>query len=153
MIGNELDLLLARQKMFMRVLNIDPDGGTLLNEDVPSRDEIGAAIGVSTEAAEILELINKANRVWKTKEFNTATEMKEELIDVVFFILELAIFLGLTGEDLLKLYDHKYRKNLIRIYSVRIKNGDVIEPMLGAVLASHFTEEELELIRREIKEA
>jgi NTP pyrophosphatase (non-canonical NTP hydrolase) len=115
MMSGSLNDLLDKQTKLMIALGIFPDSGTIISTGVPSKSELGAAIGITVESAEILELIEKANRKWKP-DGDTASLVKEELIDVVFFTLELAVLLGLSADDLSRLYTMKYRKNLSRLF-------------------------------------
>lgn len=151
--GNDLSILLSRQRLFMQVLGIDPASGTMNETDVPSKEELGAAIGIVKEASEILEAMDNANRIWKVKDVSPSSEVKEELIDVVFFVLELAILLGLSGDDLVKLYNDKYRKNLKRLYIARAKKGTSmpVSPLLITLMETNFTKNELEVVHEQME--
>lgn len=123
MIGSDLDRLLTKQRELMHLLGIDHLSGTLTINDKPSISEMGAAIGITVEAAEILEAMDKANRVWKINQEPTVNQVKEELIDVLFFVLELSVLLDLSGEDLIRLYQEKYNRNLERLARAKSKEA------------------------------
>lgn len=140
MLGSKLFEL---QMKLMKLLNIDSKAGTMSTTGKASSEELGAAIGISVEAGEILEIISNANRVWKKSEPPYA-HMKEELTDVVFFVLELAILLGITQEEMEVLYMSKYKKNLIRLYKAT-KDTHIVKDLIME-MSLHFTDEELKEI-------
>jgi len=133
MIGNSLDDLLKLQTGLMRILGVDPLSGAISAGGKPSMTELGAAISITCESAEILEAMEKAGRKWKEKEGSIEAEVKEELIDVVFFVLELAILLNLTGEQLANLYVEKYKKNLLRYLEATANSGGVSSLLVSAM--------------------
>lgn len=113
---SDLNRMLERQRLLMVALGIDPGGGTLVSTGQPSSTELGAAIGVVTEAAEVLDAMDKTGRAWKKYDKSTqVAHIQEEMADVLFFILELAVLQGLSGEDLERLYNEKYERNLLRL--------------------------------------
>lgn len=132
--GN-LNSLLSMQYKFMVALGIDPGSGTLATTGSPSKEELEAAIGISVESAEILEILAKANRKWKSF-YGPHSLVKEELIDVMFFILELSVLLGLSGDDLDMLYQAKYDKNLDRLVTSygSLENAIAENKVLAALL-------------------
>lgn len=80
------------------------------------------AIGVSTEAGELLDLfrfqsLEDVSRLLKNKKFRESYE--DELADVLFFILRLS---GTTGVDLKKAVHRKLKKNAKK-YPVRKAKG------------------------------
>lgn len=103
------------QKQFMEVLGIDPnpvDESDILTS-VTIQD---ASQGLVLEAAEILNELTILSKSWKHKE-NSAihVDMTLELVDVLFYVLELSVLLGMTADDLASLYVTKMKRNLGRI--------------------------------------
>jgi len=91
---------------------------------------LSAAIGLSVEAAEVLDELNRFTRPWKRdlahqdpslelkkEELDTTTlfAIEEETIDVLFYTLEIFYLLGMTPENIESEYKRKYVKNLARI--------------------------------------
>lgn len=140
---NDLDNLLESQMSLMEVLGIDPNSGTLTKTGKVAKSELGAAIGITCESAEILELVEKANRKWKP-DGDTASSVKEELIDVLFFTLELAVLLGLTGSDLKSLYHQKFKKNLMRLYISIVTSQEEVPDKLIDLLSRHLDGQEIQ---------
>lgn len=112
---SDLNELLERQRELMYRLGIDPTKGELVDTGRPSESEVGAAIGIVTEAAEVLDAMDRTKRGWTKYDKAKVDHVKEEMTDVLFFILELAILLGLSGEDLGRLYIEKYNYNMKRL--------------------------------------
>lgn len=146
-----LDDLLALQARFMSSIGIDPGSGTMLPSNKASQTEMGAAIGITVESAEILEVMEKANRVWKP-ESQPFEHAREELIDVLFFVLELSILFGLNGEDLSRCYLEKYRTNLLRALNASAEKGSGINGLLVSLMDDIFGEAETERLVREAVE-
>lgn len=146
-----LNELTNHQRKLMEVLNIDPLSGTISVNEIPSKTEMGAAIGITVESAEILEAMDKANRAWKTNKDPVSSQVKEELADVLFFVLELCVLLRLTGDDLEYLYLTKYKKNLIRLLNATITSSG-IDTRLVALMDEHFGYLETEKIVKEAME-
>lgn len=110
-LGN-FDSLLRAQSLLMLMLGVVGETGQ------PEKDALrSAAIGLSCEAAEILDELNKANRPWKPRAVDPA-HIKGELIDVLFYFLEIALLLGLDEKTILDEYRKKLAFNLARIVGV-----------------------------------
>jgi NTP pyrophosphatase (non-canonical NTP hydrolase) len=112
---NNLEELLAAQRQLMVALGIDQGGGTLVRTGQPSITEIGAAVGMATEAAEVLDALDITGRRWVKYDENTVNHVKEEMVDVLFFILEMAVLLNVSGDELERLYYKKHQRNMERI--------------------------------------
>lgn len=104
----------ALQKKFMEVLGISTepqDGGNLLQSS--ALDD--ASKGLLLEASEILNELTIKSKPWKSKHPDELYgDIALELIDVIFYVLEIAIILGLDAHDIEDLYVLKLRKNLTR---------------------------------------
>jgi len=78
-------------------------------------DILVACMGMASEAGEVLSEVNVLTRPWARKPDGQAREdLAEEAIDVLFFFVELAILLGLTPADVLRIYNEKWAKNVER---------------------------------------
>lgn len=143
-----LNDLLKLQARFMLALGINPGSGTMLSSNKASQTEMGAAIGITVESAEILEVMEKANRVWKP-ESHPFEHAREELIDVLFFVLELALLFDLNGEDLSRCYLTKYKTNLLRALNASASMGTGINGQLVTLMDDMFGEAETERLIRE----
>jgi len=75
---------------------------------------MNAFIGITVESAEVLDEVAKLSRTWKSPE-DTLQNIKEELIDVYFYLLESFMLIGATPEDIYTLYLEKYYWNMARI--------------------------------------
>lgn len=153
---NILDILLHKQRILMEALDIGPNSGTLVSLGKASQGELGAVVGIVLEASEVLGEIEKANRKWKPSDI-VVSAVKEELIDVVFFILELSVLLGLSGDDLTMIYEAKLKKNMRRLYRAVILGNTEMTESIQRAIDVLFTGEEIESMaiefRREWKEA
>lgn len=110
-----LGKMLERQRKLMAVLGVtggpngEGKGGAL-----PRKEMFEAAVGMSCEAAEVLNVMNKANRPWVT-ETDFVPQTKGETIDVVFYALEIFSLFGLSEDDVFEMYSKKYIFNLARV--------------------------------------
>lgn len=134
--------LLVLQAELMVALGIDPQSGEISAGGKPSQTELGAAIGITVESAEILEAMDKAGRKWKEKGGSLCDDVQEELADVLFFVLELMVLLGLNGEQMAQLYLQKYKKNLIRLTNASVTRDGEIEMKIFKLLEKHFGRED-----------
>lgn len=81
--------------------------------------ELGRSINTNTTAlvAELGELLQELGPIWKSwvKDGQLSTERRdaavEELVDVVHFVANIAIALGVTDEEWERLYQAKQQKN------------------------------------------
>jgi len=117
-----IDKLYELQKKLM-----DAHGGIEITEGgepieaLPSL--VNALIGITVESAEVLDELTKVSRTWKSSQ-DAQQNVKEELIDVYFYLLESFVLLGVTPDDMQKMYLEKYYWNL-----VRIARANEIKPM------------------------
>lgn len=80
--------------------------------DIYRGDILVAAMGMASESGEVLSEVNVLTRPWAKKPDNEARQaLAEEAVDVLFFFTELMILLGLTPDDVLRLYTEKWEKN------------------------------------------
>jgi len=115
--------MLESQEILMRLLGVTERDGSP-SKGVHQSLILSATIGMAVEAAETLDELNRANRPWKPTSLNMAAFL-EEMTDVVFYILEDCVLLGLTERHLAMLYEHKYLKNLCRIVE-RLERSQII---------------------------
>lgn len=99
-----LDKLLALQERLMRAMDIDVTERLNL---------VSAAIGMSCEASEVLDMLNTFTRTWVPMEINEA-EFLEENVDVLFYLLEIIVLKGWTSRQFTNAYLAKWRKNMKR---------------------------------------
>lgn len=106
---------LDRQRKLMSVLGIRSDTVTLseLLTDLRVDD---AARGLILESSEIMNELAIRSKPWKSKPLDvTRSNIIEELTDVLFYVLEMAILLGMDANSINDLYLTKLRKNVIRV--------------------------------------
>lgn len=77
---------------------------------------------VKSEASEANELLNPLGRIWKQKKELDLGELKEEIVDVLFFFLQTAAVVFDDSFELEQIYKRKYKKNLDRILQTIMKN-------------------------------
>lgn len=65
------------------------------------------------ELTELIEECGIYDKPWKSREINI-NAIKEELIDVLHFILNIFIYLGMDAEEIIKEYDRKWLINFKR---------------------------------------
>ena len=95
------------------------------------QDILTAAIGISEESIELLVEIHKdRNRPWDT----SGDGSLEESVDILFYLTEYWILCGITIEDILVAYTHKYIKNLNRIIIKRIEEERPIKDIVNEVI-------------------
>jgi NTP pyrophosphatase (non-canonical NTP hydrolase) len=107
------DFMLA-QGDFMEALGIElPAKG----EEYLGRLDFKAAIdGMVTEAAEVLDAVSTLTKPWKVKSVDEVrSHLLEESIDVLFMLLEVWVFAGLTAQDVATIYQLKLAKNYRRL--------------------------------------
>lgn len=148
-----LNDLLSMQANIMKVFGIEPTSGTLRASNSPSKEELGAAIGITIEAAEVLSEMEKAGRVWKQiKDDNVFEKTQEELIDVIFFVLELAVLMNLNGEQIASAYVAKYKKNLLRVLNATATKNGGVNGLLVSLMDEQFGYQETERLVKETLE-
>lgn len=79
-----------------------------------------AAKGLVLESSEILNELTIRSKPWKLAKLQPqelAANISMELIDVLFYLLEVSVLLGLTQEDIIDLYMTKLNSNLKRVIS------------------------------------
>lgn len=112
---SSLESLRDRQKQFMAVLGIS--SSAIQTSDIlksPQLDD--AAQGIVLEAVEILNELTIRSKPWKRKPLDRVhADMSMELIDVLFYVLELSVLLGIEACDIEDLYLSKLKSNLKRI--------------------------------------
>ena len=74
--------------------------------------------------SELTELLNEINWKWwkNPKEVNEAA-VKEELVDILHFFIGMCLDMGMTSEELFKIYIEKNEENFKRQYGKSLKKG------------------------------
>ena len=110
---SSLEELFALQKGLMDRLGIElhrhPD------IDVYHDHFVAACIGLASEALEVLDEINVATRPWAEKPAEEIQDaVAKEAIDVLFYLIEIFVFLNIRPFQVYKLYEEKWRINMKR---------------------------------------
>ncbi len=80
---------------------------------------------IAGEASEAGEFFGDITKPWK-KDFKFDSDhAKEELIDILHFLLQAFLILGMDANEIYKLYIHKNRKNFQRIMEKRRESKGV----------------------------
>lgn len=101
--------LLELQRQLMKVLYIEPDGDKPYYKEQLFRD---AAVGMAKEALEVHEAAGQSDKPWKSF---MEEDVREEMIDVLFYWLEAVAIAGYSDRDIEQAYYEKFQKNLKRI--------------------------------------
>lgn len=113
-----LNQIFEKQAILMTQLGMRLDS----NDSIYRGDILVACMGMASEAGEVLSEVNVLTRPWARKPDDEARRaLAEEAIDVLFFFAELAILLRLTPDDILKIYEEKWRRNLERFRTTKIE--------------------------------
>lgn len=104
-----LENLADFQRTLMNVLDVPHVEGLPFYLQPAFRE---AMIGVAQEALETHEAAGAMTKPWKAA---TEDDVKEELIDVLFYWLEGVVVSGLTFKEIETIYLGKYFKNLERV--------------------------------------
>lgn len=117
MISNtDFDLFLHAQGEFMDIIGVKTSSEKA--RLVALRE---AAVGLTLEAAEVLEHAAPVTKPWKSgpasknKELKRRSDLIEETVDVLFFVLEIFKAAGLEAEDVMSIYAAKTTYNYCRI--------------------------------------
>lgn len=103
----ELETMLNLQRMLMSACEIDK-----LPVDIAFWVTGTALAG---EANEALENFQDLTKPWKRNTTVNLPAVQEEAIDVLFFLLQWFVLLGMTSDDILKMYRQKSTVNFQRI--------------------------------------
>lgn len=117
MLEDRLQTMIEAQRDFMDIVGIRPNS-EIGNQTVLGSEEFrSASVGLVSEAVEILNMHNTKSRPWKSaEEFEEKfAHTKEELIDVMFYALEMFNILGMDAQDVVNEYVRKYSINCARI--------------------------------------
>ena len=106
-----LNKLLKWQTVFMSIVGMETEPATTKKSDALKT----AVLGLVSESGEVASEINLDTRPWK--DGTDFTDIKEEVIDVLFFWLETCVTLGMTEDEIIEIYRHKFAKNMARIAS------------------------------------
>lgn len=107
----DAEVLMMLQRMLMESLQVYGEG-------LDSPDFMNAAIGLSTESAEVLDLLGTKTRPWKQMSGDVLeAEVKKELVDVMFYLLESFLILGISWDGVSKMYGDKMVINLCRAFA------------------------------------
>lgn len=94
-------------------------------------EQLQAAIGMSCEAAEILDEFNTQTRKWKHKAFDMAMKnAKEEAIDVLLYLLEFFILVGMDAAAIEKAFNRKVLINMARLVKASMTRAQMNEYLL-----------------------
>jgi NTP pyrophosphatase (non-canonical NTP hydrolase) len=108
---SELKHLFVLQAQLMKALGIDAEKYVDIYDD----EFMAACIGLASEAMEILDEINIATRPWAGKSVaETRIRVAKEAIDVLFYFIEIMIFLHIDPDKISVLYEEKWRINIKR---------------------------------------
>jgi len=108
---SELEKLFALQTQLMAALGIDAEK----HVDIYDDEFMAACIGLASEAMEVLDEINIATRPWVGKSIvETRVRVAQEAIDVLFYFIEIMIFLQVDPKMIPVLYEAKWRVNMAR---------------------------------------
>lgn len=91
------------------------------------RDEWLQKLTLAT-LSELAELIEGANfKWWKEKREVDESYLKDEVVDIVHFVVSMALRCGMTADELYERYTAKHRENLARQRGQSSKPGYVPE--------------------------
>lgn len=108
----DLGDLMARQRKLMTVLGIEPGPVPEIMLSLTFKDVL---IMMGGEVFETLEPLTLHTKPWKHGELDMQREhVLEELVDVLFFLLEAFELAGLSAKDVETRYENKRQTNLIR---------------------------------------
>jgi len=106
---NELGRMLDWQKELMSELNIGSDK-TKINDEI-----LDCILGLTEEVGELAKVANSKRKIWRDDvDFNT-DEFKEELVDVMAYLIELFLLLGCHEDSIMELFKNKMIINLSRV--------------------------------------
>lgn len=114
-----LEVLFDKQLQLMDALGIDAEK----HVDIYDDEFMAACIGLATESLEVLDEINIATRPWAGKSIvETRIRVAQEAIDVLFYFIEIMIFLKIDPLMIPVLYEEKWTINMHRALT-RSKNS------------------------------
>jgi NTP pyrophosphatase (non-canonical NTP hydrolase) len=96
--------LFMRQRKLMTLLDLQPGHTGIMS----------ATLGLASEAGEVADLVNDFKAPWAGKLADNREHMLEELVDVIFYVVELFIMMGGTSTDLSDTYMAKWSRNIRR---------------------------------------
>lgn len=130
-----METMLGFQKLLMESLGVK-------GSDVSSHEFLSGAIGLSTEAAEILDVLNTKTRPWAESENGEATRARiaEELIDVMFYTLELFAMLDVNSKEIKQMYGQKLIINVCRAFAHHAPSPSDRQRALEWFIGDSFTE-------------
>jgi NTP pyrophosphatase (non-canonical NTP hydrolase) len=109
-----IDRLMSKQRYLMDRLGIKLH--QVKDIDVYHDHFIAGCIGLASEALEVLDEVNIATRPWVDKKVEEVqSAVAREAIDVLFYLLEIFIFLKITPEQIEELFNEKWKINIERI--------------------------------------
>lgn len=104
---DNLAAMFASQATLMKVLGVESSGDP--NPGTPEFESLQeAAIGITCEAAEILDALTTSTKPWKhTSHDEAMRHAQHELVDALFYAVEFAILSGLDADALTELFARK----------------------------------------------
>lgn len=80
--------------------------------------------GVIALIAELIEVVNEVNYKWWKNPFEVDMDkLKEEMIDVLHFYISTCMKIGITPDELLRIYKEKTTENKLRQMGLSEKKG------------------------------
>ena len=106
---NYLNEILVKQASFMKLLGTDV---TLLTEQERHDSMKWMSVALADEAMEILR--ETSWKPWKKPKQLDHAKIKEEIIDALHFVLEMALLMNMSSEDIYDAYSKKMDENIRR---------------------------------------
>jgi len=106
---NTLDSHMELQKKLMDVV-----GASATNEDSVKNLLNVTTLCIIDEALEVVEFSKDSTKPWKKPAFDELS-IKEEIIDVYFFVLQFFVLMGMNENEIDAMYRFKNQKNFERI--------------------------------------
>lgn len=115
--NDSLQTLLDLQASFVEALDEANGKATFGDRTVTSREFLLIILGCYSELSEVIERIVDETKPWKQREreISIEDEIFEELIDVLFFLLEAFLFIERDGSAIFEKYSFKWYRNFARI--------------------------------------
>ena len=113
--GSKLESIFAYQEHMVKTLGETKIFGE--NRQVNSPEFLHLSFELIREVTEMVQSSLDENTPWKPHVGGEALKQEafEELIDCMFYVVELFIFLGKTPDDVYEAYMDKWRRNMRRV--------------------------------------
>lgn len=119
---DSLELMLRHQSELMELLEVGAEMPPLQNPH-----SLGAVLGIIDEGTEVMQELVKIVKPWNEElsEEKKLDNAKEELIDVLFFLLEAFILFGMDSTEILEFYKAKAEINIERAITKKKTNAKI----------------------------